>query len=732
MSFEPTSSRSCSQGHTNLPGSRFCSICGERLPPAESAPEGELAGRLKDSILANRYRILQLLGSGGFGRTYLAEDLNRFNERCVLKEFAPQVQGEVALQKAQALFEREAGVLYQLRHPQIPRFRELLRTEFEQQAHLFLIQDYVQGKTYKQILESRRRMEKTFSEEEVVHLLRSLLPVLQYIHHQGVIHRDIAPDNLILQSADQRPILIDFGGVKQVAATVASRFGTAPEVTRLGKVGYAPAEQMEDGDVSPQSDLYALGMTAVVLLSGRDPSEFGDIGRGHWKSAIAVHPALMEVLERLLAVDASDRYPSASVALDALKAIPIESSDLNAAPFPPPPPPPSPLSPTTEAAKTQAVSPGSPSIASTRAVPPTPATESRTVARSPLPSPTPQRSNGGNKNIGAIVATAILVGGTLSALWFTSDWWVPLFMGTPNETETSDPNNSAFSPEEQARKDALTARRDDLGVSSRFLVQLADASFFQEYPEMQGNTLSHSPDDAVWRERWDAIALDWLEWMEANLSTQARRQLGDYDSSQRNAWKTEVNQLNVSSRALNDLADAQFFHHFPDWRGEDFIDRPIGQVWQAIAFDQLQALKSGDRLQRVRFGEGEFSRTLDGELAPGSGQVYIAQLSQGQLLRLSLGVPANTTLFSLYLPVPTQELPVLLEDSESTQWSGELPQSGFYEIVVVSRSDASLRYNLSVAADRVTTTPIEPEPLPNNEAEQPIEPDSEAETDEND
>ncbi|MEO1209076.1 MAG: serine/threonine-protein kinase [Cyanobacteria bacterium J06638_20] len=729
MSFAPKSSRCCSQWHANLPGSRFCSVCGERLVPVESAPDGESPEQLQASVLANRYRILQLLGSGGFGRTYLAEDLNRFNERCVLKEFAPQVQGEVALQKAQSLFEREAGVLYQLRHPQIPQFRELLRTEFEEQAHLFLIQDYVQGKTYQQILESRRRMGKTFSEEEVVHLLRTLLPVLQYIHHQGVIHRDIAPDNLILQSADQRPILIDFGGVKQVAATVASQFGKAPEVTRLGKVGYAPAEQMEDGDVSPQSDLYALGMTAVVLLSGRDPSEFGDISRGHWKSAIAVHPALMGVLERLLAKDASDRYPSASVALDALKVIPIESSALNAAPIPPPPPPP--LSPTTETAKTQAVSPRNPSVASTRAVAPTPATESRTVARSPVPSPTPLRSNRGNKNIGAIVATAILVGGTLSALWFTSAWWIPLFTGTPNETATSDPNDTAFSPEEQSRKEALTARRDDLGVSSRFLVQLTDATFFQEYPEMRGNTLSDSPEDAVWRERWDAIALDWLEWMESNLSTQARRQLGSYDASQRNAWRNEVNQLNVSSRALNDLADAQFFHHFPDWRGEDFIDRPIGQIWQAIAFDQLQALKSGDRLQTIRFGEGEFSTTLDGELAPGSGQVYIAQLSQGQLLRLSLGVPANTTLFSLYLPAPTQELPVLLEDSEDTQWSGELPQSGFYEIVVVSRSDGTFGYNLSVAADRVTTTPIDPEPRPNNEAEQPIEPDSDAETDAN-
>jgi len=717
MSFVPRTSRYCSQGHSNLPGSRFCSICGEKLPEVSSpSPDSGLGERQQDSILEHRYRIVRLLGSGGFGRTYLAEDLNRFNEPCVLKEFAPQVQGDVAVRKAQALFEREAGVLHQLRHPQIPRFRELLRAQFEQQAHLFLVQDYVEGKTYQQILESRRLSEKAFAEEEVVHLLRSLLPVLQYIHRQGVIHRDIAPDNLILRSADQLPVLIDFGGVKQVAATVASQFAHA-EVTRLGKVGYAPDEQMRDGDVSPQSDLYALSMTAIVLLSGRDPVEFGDIAQGHWKSAISVHPALMGVLERLLAKDVGDRFPSASAALDALKAVPAgEPPALNAAPPPPPP-----AHPITATEKTKAVAPrgNATNVAHTPRAVPTP--PSKTVARSPAPSPASTAMNGGN--IAAIVATAILVGGTLSALWFTSDRWVPLFTGNSSNTEAPAPE-TPFSPEEQARKDALTNRRDELGVPTRFLVELTDASFFREYPEMQGNALSDAPEDAVWRERWDAIALDWLNWMDNNLSTQARQQLGSYDDGKRNDWKSQVNRLNVSSRALNDLADAQFFHHFPEWRGEDFIERPVGQIWQAIAFDQLQALKSGDRLQTIKFDESEFSTTLEGELAPGGGQVYIAQLSQGQLFRLNLAVPSNAALLSLYLPVPTQELPVLLEDSEETQWSGELPQSGFYEIVVVSRSDGPFRYNLDVAADQVTTTPIDPEPLPTNDADLPISPES--------
>ena len=103
----------------------------------------------------SRYRVLHQLGHGGFSRTYLAEDINRFNERCVLKEFAPQLKGTFALEKAQELFEREAGVLYRLKHPQIPQFRQLFRHKYQDEGHLFLVQDYVEGATYHALLNQR-------------------------------------------------------------------------------------------------------------------------------------------------------------------------------------------------------------------------------------------------------------------------------------------------------------------------------------------------------------------------------------------------------------------------------------------------------------------------------------------------------------------------------------------------------------------------------------------------
>ena len=106
----------CSKGHENISGTRFCLQCGEKLAPQSA--QGVYPGLvLKANEAAPRYRIVRQLGQGGFGRTYLAQDLHRFEELCVLKEFAPQVQGTYALQKAEELFEREAGVLYKLTTP---------------------------------------------------------------------------------------------------------------------------------------------------------------------------------------------------------------------------------------------------------------------------------------------------------------------------------------------------------------------------------------------------------------------------------------------------------------------------------------------------------------------------------------------------------------------------------------------------------------------------------------
>ncbi len=280
---------------------------------------------LLGKTLSDRYVIISQLGQGGFGRTYLAEDMNRFREYCVLKEFSPVVQTPEAIQKAQELFEREATVLYQLEHPQIPRFRELLPINLEGKEYLFLVQDYVQGITYSSLLNTQQQQGVKFSETAIRQLLEQILPVLQYIHSMGVIHRDISPDNLILRSSDQLPVLIDFGGVKQVAANLASQYyqsgqNTPSSGTLLGKVGFAPPEQMQTGLVYPHSDLYALAVTVLVLLTGKMPQEIIDTQtlQWQWRREVRLSPLLGQVLDRMLSYKPGDRYQTANQVLDAL------------------------------------------------------------------------------------------------------------------------------------------------------------------------------------------------------------------------------------------------------------------------------------------------------------------------------------------------------------------------------------------------------------------------------
>ena len=260
------------------------------------------------TILQSRYRLLNLIGQGGFGRTYLVEDQGRFNELCALKELNPP-QGDYAFGKSKELFQREAQILHQIEHPQIPKFR----ATFEEDHRLFLVQDFVEGKTYREILDDRKTRGFVFAEKEVVDLMQKILPVLTYLHGKSIIHRDIAPDNIMLRDRDQLPVLIDFGVVKDIATRLQTP-ETLKQSTTVGKLGYAPIEQMQTGNAYPNSDLYALAVTAIVLLTGREPQELLDDNTmtWHWQRWCQVSPGFAQVLSRMLSYTPAQRFPSAT------------------------------------------------------------------------------------------------------------------------------------------------------------------------------------------------------------------------------------------------------------------------------------------------------------------------------------------------------------------------------------------------------------------------------------
>ena len=256
-----------------------------------------------------------------------------------------------------------------------------------------------------------------------------------------------------------------------------------------------------------------------------------------------------------------------------------------------------------------------------------------------------------------------------------------------NASLTSKPE---YSREEQVRKAVLAQRLRSLRIDPSFYNRLVNAAFGDAYPTQKGRVLGSGKRDAQWRERWDEVAGNVLDQL-ASLSTEARQKLGQYSTTDRDRIKRAVNQFHLSSSALNDITDAQFFHRFPKQRGQEFIDQPIGQVWQAISTDVLQDIQSGLTLETLQFFPGNSEMTASGSLQPGDGKAYVAELSSGQFLTLKLQADREV-LLSIY--TPTGQPGPLLSDSSQRTWSGTLPESGYYEFVVVSTKKRPINYQL--------------------------------------
>jgi serine/threonine-protein kinase len=268
--------------------------------------------------------VIQPLGQGGFGATFLAQDESLpGSPSCVIKQLRPSGSTPHVLQMSKDLFEREAKTLGRIgNHPQIPS----LLNYFDVEEQFYLVQEYVSGAT----LQQEVKKNGLYSEAGVKQFLSEILPLLQYIHERKVIHRDIKPANLIRRTQDARLVLIDFGAVKnqvnQPAANLSEQ--TALTAYAIGTPGFAPPEQMAMRPVYA-SDIYAVGVTCIYLLTGKTPKDLEynpTTGEMMWAKIVHVSDHFKNVLSKMMEVSVRSRYQSSNEVLRALEMEPYLDS----------------------------------------------------------------------------------------------------------------------------------------------------------------------------------------------------------------------------------------------------------------------------------------------------------------------------------------------------------------------------------------------------------------------
>lgn len=272
---------------------------------------------MNTKLLNNRYQIIQVLGAGGFGETSLAEDTHLpSRRRCVIKELKPIAHDPTTWKIIQERFEREATILENLgeNSDQIPK----LYAYFPENGKFYLVQEWIEGQTLSSMIQSQGKLH----ERTVREILLSLLSVLEYVHSKGIIHRDIKPDNIILRTADDKPVLIDFGAVKETIRTMINPLGNPAQSIVIGTPGYMPIEQAIGRPVYA-TDIYSLGLTAIYLLTGKYPQELPtnpQTGQIVWQQFVPhISPDLLMVLTQAVEPKISDRYSTASQMLYALQ-----------------------------------------------------------------------------------------------------------------------------------------------------------------------------------------------------------------------------------------------------------------------------------------------------------------------------------------------------------------------------------------------------------------------------
>lgn len=277
-----------------------------------------------DRILANRYLIQEVIGVGGMGAVYRARDLHfqSVEKLVAVKEMINQAVEPVLRQAIIQNFEREANILVTLSHPSIPKIFDF----FSDEERSYLVLEYIQGKDLESFLNETQGF---LPEEQVVIWAIELCHVLHYLHThkpEPILFRDLKPSNIMINQQNH-VILVDFG--------IAKNFRSGQKGTMIGTEGYSPPEQYR-GEMTFQTDIYALGATLHHLITRHDPrmeAPFTFADRPVRRLNPAVSAELEAVIHKALQYDPKDRYQSAEAMKEALLMVGVKTGVLNRVPL---------------------------------------------------------------------------------------------------------------------------------------------------------------------------------------------------------------------------------------------------------------------------------------------------------------------------------------------------------------------------------------------------------------
>lgn len=635
-------------------------------------------------LIGERYRLEQRLcsappGEAPQGELWRASDQLAAEAPMAMRLLGPAIDPA----RARLLWGRLQGLL----HPQVPR----LGAAIQAQEGLWLVREWQAGRTYQLLLQARAERQLVFGAGEVLLLLRQLLPVLAVLHSQELVHGDLSPANLLRRDSDGLPVLLDFGLVAGTAAATP---------------GYAPPERVRVAE--PWMDLHALGVVALVLLSGEEPARLLDpvTMAWCWPAALSAEPGLQAQISRLLERQPRERFASASQALAAFQAIPMPEStgpvpraDRTVALVPPPPPAPPPAP-----APSPAPAPAPAVLADPAPEPaqlPPPALRSRLEEREEV-------AEGGVWPVVIALVLSAVVGTSLG--W----WWLSRGRLTLPTPDAALQLPSSLPPAEVDQRQQLLNRLRAMQVDRGWFLKLVDASLLAQFPERGGRLPSDSLDDSPLRKVWNELAEEWLARVE-QLPLEIRRRLGSYTNGDWERRQQALVSQGLSSAVLRQLVSGSAQSLLPGRPGADIPAEPFRQLWFAaaelgLANVQIEAIQA----------QAQATQVISAQVEAGGARLFPVRLPPGY--RLVLGVNGS----------PLMQMSVFGADGELLEAKGPLrvvslgvQKNSPVQLLVTNEGVAPALITLSLRADPppVEMAPVAvPEPSPQEPAVQPEPP----------